>query len=79
MNDFTILQEEILKRGWLAVLNDIEKIETPINRAIERHDFFEVIKTLPIELNGVDGIDTVLLAEQLIKDSYFTEYKKNFE
>ena len=27
----------------------------------------EVIKTLPIELNDVDGIDTVLLAQQIIK------------
>ena len=68
MDDFTILREEILRHGWQDVLLDIEAMTDPIDRAIERHGFFEVIKTLPIELNGVDGIDTVLLAEQLIKN-----------
>jgi len=67
MDDFAILQEEILRFGWETVLADIEGIETPIDRAIERADFFEVIKTLPIELDEVDGIDTVLLAQQIIK------------
>jgi len=67
MDDFTILREEILRHGWQDVLLDIEAMKDPLDRAIERHTFFEVIKTLPIELNGVDGIDTVLLAQQIIK------------
>ena len=67
MNDFTILQEEILQYGWLAVWQDIEGIENPTMRAIERLDFFEVMKTLPIEWEKINIIDVVLEAQKMAR------------
>ena len=67
MNDFTILQEEILQYGWLAVWRDIEVIKNPTIRAIERLDFFEVMKTLPIEWEKVNTIDVVLEAQKMAR------------
>jgi len=69
MDDFSFLQEEILRFGWEAVLEDIEAIENPYNRAIERADFFEVVKTLPIEIKLISKEFTLVMAEDILSNN----------
>jgi len=68
MNDFSILQEEILLHGLLKVYKNIELIQDALFRASERYNFYKVMGTFPIVMEQVNKIDTVLVAQQFIKD-----------
>jgi len=59
MDEFEILKDEILDYGLINVWDAIESIKDARWRAIDRLTFFEVVKTLPIELEKPDIIDMI--------------------
>lgn len=61
MDEFEIMQQEIFFFGMDYLWKEIEKIKCPYNRMIERQEFFDVLKAMPIQLEYPNIKDMMVL------------------
>jgi len=61
MDDFEIMQQEVFFFGLDYLWKEIDKIKCPYIRNIERQEFLEVLKTLPIKIDEPNIIDMLAI------------------
>ena len=61
MDEFEIMQQEVFFFGLNFIWKEIDKIKCPYARTIERQEFFEVLKTLPIKLDEPNIMDMLAI------------------
>jgi len=61
MDEFEIMQQEVFFCGMEYIWKEIDKIKCPYNRMIERQEFFDVLRTIPIQLDEPNIMDMLAI------------------